>query len=66
MQCPHCSSSNTKRNGKTAKGTQRYYCTDCSSSFTGSAVGRPSILGDRPLTEAERKRWQRKRQLPEV
>jgi transposase-like protein len=31
---------NIKKRGKTAKGTQRYYCNDCKTSFTGKPIQR--------------------------
>jgi transposase-like protein len=33
MQCNCCSSSNTKKNGHSPKGTQRYLCRDCGRAF---------------------------------
>ncbi len=51
MNCIYCAS-NTRKNGLTSSGTQRYRCDSCKRSFTGSPVGRPSI-GDRPLTSIE-------------
>ncbi|QSY57585.1 IS1595 family transposase [Bifidobacterium imperatoris] len=40
--CPHCGSISIKRNGKTVKGNQRWYCKDCKRTFTAN-VGR--VLG---------------------
>lgn len=43
---PKCSSHkeqnyHIKKRGKTAKGTQRFFCNDCKTSFTGKAIQRP-------------------------
>jgi hypothetical protein len=51
MNCIYCNS-NTRKNGLTSSGSQRYRCDACKRSFTGSSVGRP-MIGDRPLTSIE-------------
>ncbi len=64
MNCIYCDS-NTRKNGLTSSGTQRYRCDSCKRSFTGSPVGRP-LIGDRPLTSIEynqRYRAKKKREL---
>ena len=33
MDCPHCHSKNTKRNGHTSYGKQNYQCTECKRQF---------------------------------
>jgi hypothetical protein len=33
MDCPHCHSKNTKKNGHTSYGKQNYQCTDCKRQF---------------------------------
>jgi predicted RNA-binding Zn-ribbon protein involved in translation (DUF1610 family) len=50
--CPHCTSENTKKDGKTKAGTQRYRCKACGKTFTEKKRGRPTI-GDQPRTPAE-------------
>ena len=34
MECPLCGYHKTHKNGKTSKGSQRYYCPVCKQSFT--------------------------------
>ncbi len=65
MQCPECRSDNTRRNGRTKAGRQTYRCKDCGRRFTGNPEGRPPVLGDRPLTEAEKKRRYRQKKRQE-
>lgn len=60
MQCPKCSSTNYRTNGKTRKGTTRYYCKDCRKSWCKTPVGRPS-LGLVAMTNAEKQKAYRER-----
>jgi transposase-like protein len=59
MNCPKCGYISIK-NGVNRSGSQRYYCANCSKSFTDSSLkrGRP-LIGERAMTEAERKRRSR-------
>ncbi len=61
MQCPDCHSEDTRRNGRTKSGRQTYKCKACGRRFTGNPEGRPPVMGDRPLTEAEKKRRYRQK-----
>lgn len=63
MHCPHCQSDRTKRNGKRKK-VQRYICLKCGRSYVDNPVepkGRP-LLGDRPMTSAEKQQAYRDRE----
>lgn len=62
MTCPHCQSTNTKRNG-TAKGRQRWLCRDCGKSHIEPGTNPPHrpTLGARPMTAAERMKASRER-----
>jgi transposase-like protein len=53
------------KSGKTAAGTQRYYCRDCEVKFTGTQHGGSRrLLGSVPLTNAEKqKRYRAKKKL---
>lgn len=63
MTCPRCQSSNVKKNGK-RNGYQRYKCKTCKKTWTDSPNNRGGqCIGDRPMTEAEKKRWQRKGEM---
>jgi transposase-like protein len=55
--CPKCHSAHTGPKGATTTGNQRYRCWDCQHSWTPSPAkrGRP-LLGDAPLTPAEKMR----------
>lgn len=55
--CPICQGP-THAHGHTKAGTPRYLCLLCGKSFTGGKRGRKAI-GDRAMTEAEKKRRQR-------
>lgn len=54
------------KHGKDRGGFQRYKCPDCGRTFSDNpapkVAGRKPI-GDRPMTEAERKRRQRQKKL---
>lgn len=66
MECPKCGRP-MNRNGKRSD-RQRWHCPYCPANITENPgkAGNPnfkSLIG-RPLTEAEKKRWQRKGELP--
>lgn len=58
--CPHCQHSPCHKHSRTKAGTQRYKCPACGKvhSDTIAPQGRP-MLGDRPLTPAEKMRRHR-------
>ena len=64
MQCPKCSSTNYRTNGKTPKGTIRYFCKDCRKSWSDRAIGRPprELVA---MTNAERQTLYRQKKAQE-
>jgi len=60
MTCPHCGSLNLVKHTPTAAGSLRYRCKDCGKVYTLNKKRRGrKPIGDRAMTEAEKKRRQR-------
>ena len=63
MNCPQCGSTQFKKNGKTSDGLfNRFKCSECGKRWSNSPRKRGGqIIGDRPMSAAERQRKSRER-----
>jgi predicted RNA-binding Zn-ribbon protein involved in translation (DUF1610 family) len=67
LSCPKCGNKTRKNGINKTTGLQKYRC-NCGWSDSGAiyGVGRPSILGDRSLTNAERSRRKREKARKQI